>query len=582
MAFVDLNDAVISRVRESADIVEFINQVTPLKQAGKSHKGLCPFHREKTPSFHVDKDKGLFYCFGCGTGGDVFKFLTLSEKFTFPEAVEHVAHRLGIELPTKKQSGREGQKDDLLELLADAEEAYRQAIGWSPNVAESYLRQRGVSKEVVETYGFGYAPDSWDFLLTRLAPKYGNAKLEAAGMILPKKTGNGFYDRFRNRLIVPIRSESSTVIGFGGRSLDGSDPKYLNSPESSVFNKSHLLYNLNRAKDKMRKIERAILVEGYFDAISLDHAGIPGVVASMGTSLTPGQASLLRKYAPRVVISYDGDDAGRAAALRAAPILYSSGLAVDIIDVGRGEDPDTIIRSGGTDRFLEILAGAKDAISFAISEIAPNPSALDSRERGAAVDALMPLVSSISDPVSRNDSAQRIADVFGLQFETIWSRVRSRGPRGIEKVTQSPISTGEKRVLRLLLNPATPADVMEEMRPEYFEDPSCRVIFSALSELASAGQEAGFHELASQLRGDQELTLLSELALWDESDQAQPSEELYHMRARFTERRLREIQQEIQQVTRTGDIERERSLDSEKHRLLQVKLELSRNRKHLK
>ncbi|HXI11618.1 MAG TPA: DNA primase [Thermoanaerobaculia bacterium] len=582
MAFVDLNDAVISRVRESADIVEFINQVTPLKQAGKSHKGLCPFHREKTPSFHVDKDKGLFYCFGCGTGGDVFKFLTLSEKFTFPEAVEHVAHRLGIELPTKKQSGREGQKDDLLELLADAEEAYKQAINWSPNVAETYLRERGVSKEIVETYGFGYAPDSWDYLLTRLGGKYGTSKLEAAGLVLPKKTGSGFYDRFRNRLMVPIRSESSTVIGFGGRSLDGSDPKYLNSPESSVFNKSHLLYNLNRAKDKMRKMERAILVEGYFDAITLDHAGIPGVVASMGTSLTPGQASILRKYAPRVVISYDGDDAGRAAALRAAPILYSSGLAVDIIDVGRGEDPDTLVRSGGSDRYLEVLASAKDAISFALNEIAPNPSSLTSRERGVAVDALMPLVSSITDPVTRNDSAQRIADAFGLQFETVWSRVRSRGPRGTEKVVQSPISTGEKRVLRLLLHPGTAPVVIEGMQAEYFEDPSCRVIFSAVCELAKRGQQIGFHELASQLRGDQELTLLSELALWDEDDQAQPSEELYHMRARFTERRLSEIQQEIQQVTRAGDSERERSLDAEKHRLLREKMELSRSRSHLK
>ncbi|HYM60084.1 MAG TPA: DNA primase, partial [Thermoanaerobaculia bacterium] len=324
MALIDLNDSIIDQVRRSADIVDFVGQVTPLKLAGKSYKGLCPFHREKTPSFHVDRDKGLFYCFGCGTGGDIFKFLTLTERFTFPEAVEHVAARLGIELPRKKRSARESDKDDLLEVLDEASAAYHQALEWTPNAADEYLRQRGVAPQVIKKYGFGYAPASWDYILRRLAQKYGEQKLESVGLITARKEGKtGYYDRFRDRLMIPIHSETGTIVGFGGRSLDGSEPKYLNSPDSELFNKSRLLYNLHRSRDAMRKIDRAILVEGYFDAIAVDHAGVPGVVASMGTSLTSGQASLLRRFTRRVVISYDGDNAGRAAALRAAQVLLA-------------------------------------------------------------------------------------------------------------------------------------------------------------------------------------------------------------------------------------------------------------------
>src|SRR6266852_2262803 len=229
MALVDLNDQLIAQVRQAADIVEFISQVTPLKQAGKSYKGLCPFHREKTPSFTVDRGKGLFYCFGCGTGGDVFKFLTLTERFSFPEAVEHVASRVGIELPKKTRPARESDKDDLLEVMDEASEAFHQALGWGDNPAKRYLTERAVALEIVDKYGFGYAPDSWDYILTRLARKHGEKKLETAGLAMPRKTGNGYYDRFRNRLIIPIHNESGTVVGFGGRSLDGSDPKYLRS-----------------------------------------------------------------------------------------------------------------------------------------------------------------------------------------------------------------------------------------------------------------------------------------------------------------------------------------------------------------
>src|SRR5258707_7425661 len=415
MSFVDLNESVIAQVRSAADIVDFVQQVTPLKLAGKSYKGLCPFHREKTPSFHVDRAKGLFYCFGCGTGGDVFKFLALTERFTFPEAVEHVASRVGIELPRRRKTTRENDKDDLLEVVDEASEAFHQALGFPDSAARKYLDDRKVADDIIKKYGFGYAPDSWDYILTRLARKFGEKTLELAGLVMPRKSGNGFYDRFRNRLLVPIHSETGALVGFGGRSLDGSDPKYLNSPESEIFNKSRLLYNLHRSKDAMRRIDRAILVEGYFDAISIDHAGVPGVVASMGTSLTTGQASLMRRFTTRVVIAYDGDNAGRMATLRAAPVLLAAGLSVSALDLQGEKDPDSVVQKHGVDRFLEILGSATDIFEFALAEWGSDVAKLTGREKSERVEQFVPLLSAVSDPVVRNDAAQRIADAFRLE-----------------------------------------------------------------------------------------------------------------------------------------------------------------------
>src|SRR3954462_10445492 len=475
MALVDLNDMLISQVRSASDIVEFVSQVTPLKLAGKSYKGLCPFHREKSPSFHVDRDKGLFYCFGCGAGGDVFKFLSLTERFTFPEAVEHVAARYGIELPRRRKSSREVDKDDLMEVLDDASEAFHQALGWGDNPAKRYLEDRGVPQDIVKKYGFGYAPDSRDYILRRLGQKHGDAKLFKAGLLSERREKGGYYDRFRNRLIIPIHSETGALVGFGGRSLDGSEPKYLNSPDSEVFNKSRLLYNLHRSKDAMRRIDRAILVEGYFDAISIDHAGVPGVVASMGTSLTSGQASLLRRFTTRVVIAYDGDDAGPNATLRAAPVLLAAGLNVAALDLQGEKDPDTVVQKHGADRFLELLSNATDIFEFGLGEWAGDVAKLTGHEKSERVEQFMPLLSAVSDPVVRNDAAQRVADAFRLEFQTVWSRVRgkaSAGPdRDRERQPLGRTSSAEKTILIAAIQGKLMAQQLERLREEFFEGP---------------------------------------------------------------------------------------------------------------
>jgi DNA primase len=583
MALVDLNDAVISQVRQAADIVEFISQVTPLKVAGKSHKGLCPFHREKTPSFTVDRGKGLFYCFGCGVGGDVFKFLTLTERFTFPEAVEHVAAHVGIELPRKKRTSRESDKDDLLEVIDEASEAFHQALKRTPNAADDYLRSRRVSDEIITRYGFGYAPDMWDYILTRLSRKHGEKKLELAGLIQPRKSGSGHYDRFRNRLMIPIHSETGALVGFGGRTLDGSDPKYLNSPDSEVFNKSRLLYNLHRSKDAMRRIDRAILVEGYFDAIAIDHAGVPGVVASMGTSLTSGQASLMRRFTRRVVICYDGDEAGRNATLRAAPVLLAAGLDVQVLDLAGEKDPDTLIEKYGVDRFLELLGAAGDIFAFALRQWSGDVASLSGREKSERVEAFVPLLTAVVDPVVRNDAAQRVADAFRLEFDTVWSRVRGKAQAPLaERQNSAPGATAEKMILAAALQGRLPGAILARLREEYFLDPSCKTLFAMTKDDLVTGEPIDFAQIATHLRGEAELTLLSELTLGEEIDDAtlqKIDQNLQPMERHYLERRKLEIQREIVEAEKRGDAARLDELVAEK---IELSRELSRMSSTLK
>jgi DNA primase len=575
MAFVDLNDSIIAQVRSAADIVDFVQQVTPLKLAGKSYKGLCPFHREKSPSFHVDRDKGLFYCFGCGTGGDIFKFLSLTERFTFPEAVEHVAARVGIELPRRRKSTRDNDKDDLYEVIDDASEAFHQALKWTPNAAEAYLQQRAVPQEVITKYGFGFAPESWDYILRRLGQKHGEKRLEQVGLIMSRKEGkSGYYDRFRNRLMIPIHSDTGALVGFGGRSLDGSEPKYLNSPESDLFNKSRLLYNLHRSKDAMRRYDRAILVEGYFDAIAIDHAGVPGVIASMGTSLTAGQASLIRRFTRNVVIAYDGDAAGRAATLRAAQVLLAAGLNVSALDLQGEKDPDSLVQKHGTDKFLDVLSHALDIFEFGVREWGSEVAQLSGREKSERVENFMPLLSAVTDPVVRNEAAQRIADAFRLEFETVWSRVRGKAgaPQQQERQMRAPIPNGEKFVLTAAVQGKLTPGQIARLREELFEDAACRTVFSIMKSDLAAGQPIDFERLQTHLKGDAEQTLVSELSLTEDIDDRtldRLDENLRPMERGYLDRRKQQIQREIIDAERNGDAQR---LDQ----LVHEKMELSR------
>jgi len=351
-------DELLARI----DIVDVIDARVPLKKAGKDYKACCPFHEEKTPSFTVSQAKQFYHCFGCQKSGSAIGFLMDYEHMSFPEAVEELAGRAGLEVPREARAVRD-QPDTtapLLEVLSQADRFYRRMLREHPQAAEAvaYLKRRGLSGEIAADFGLGYAPDGWDNLLKAVgSSESARQALLAAGLAV-KKDGGGFYDRFRNRVMFPIHDHRGRLIGFGGRVLDQGEPKYLNSPETPLFHKGRELYGLYRARDALKREGRALVVEGYMDVVSLAQYGIDFTVATLGTATTRDHLERLFRYVPEVVFCFDGDRAGRAAAWRALenalPVLHE-GRQVSFLFLPEGEDPDTLVRKEGKEAFLQRL-----------------------------------------------------------------------------------------------------------------------------------------------------------------------------------------------------------------------------------
>ena len=345
------SEDIISRVRDSVDIVDLVSGYVSLKKTGKNHTGLCPFHAEKTPSFSVNSDKQIFHCFGCGAGGDVFKFIELQEGLNFPEAVRKLAGQAGIPLPADSvfrgpDKRTEGERKALLQIVAEAAEYYRKELdGPAGNTARAYLKKRGVSEQVVKDFALGYARAEWDGLLRYLKQKgYAPGQMERAGLIVKRSEGEGHYDRFRGRLMFPIRDISGNVIAFGGRVMDDSLPKYLNSSETPLYSKSNTLYCLDMAKEQGRRQGYFIIVEGYLDAIACHQYGVRNAVATLGTALTEGHLRLMRRIAEKLVLIF-GPVAGFFSLGQAGLVVFPPAALVIFVwggppgAGGRGDGP---------------------------------------------------------------------------------------------------------------------------------------------------------------------------------------------------------------------------------------------------
>src|SRR6202050_1786859 len=347
------------RVKQQADIVRVIGEYVRLKKTGQNFTGLCPFHQEKTPSFAVHPVRQIYHCFGCGAGGDVFKFVMELEKSTFPEAIRTVAEKSGIPIPKPRERSPEERKENqqrsaLVEMHREAAAFFsRQLLGNAEGkVAAAYLDDRGLDKEAMTRFGLGFAPSTGDALLRFLKVKYPEKLLEASGLFSRDQSGR-MFDRFRRRIMFPIANESGKIIAFGGRAMGDDMPKYLNSPETPIYSKSALLYHLDRAKEPIRRNDFVVLVEGYMDTIGVARAGIANVVASCGTSLTEAQVKLLGRFTHRIIVNYDPDSAGQAATERSLALLLEQNfgtrvLALPAID-GKPADPDSYVQKKGAE-----------------------------------------------------------------------------------------------------------------------------------------------------------------------------------------------------------------------------------------
>lgn len=412
-------DDFVERVSERSDIYSVVSRYVPLTQKSGRYWGRCPFHNEKTASFTVSPDKGLFYCFGCGAGGNVFKFLSLIENISYFEAIKLQAERLGIDLPTQKyspeQERRRREQKVLFQINEAAQDFYHECLIKTARgeVGRKYFAGRGITAETIQTFNLGYAPDEWENLLPQLTRRdFTPQQIESVGLIAKRKNSSGYYDRFRARVIIPIADERGRVVGFGGRILgnaDESTPKYLNTPETPIFNKRRILFGLDKSARAITAAGSAVVVEGYMDVISLFSAGVKNVVATLGTAFTPDHARLLLRYARKIIFCYDSDEAGQRATIRALPIVQAAGAEVFVVQIPDGKDPDDFIRKHGKAAFDELTAHASTLIDYRMKYVLAGAELATPVGKVQALQEILPVVVKIEDTATRNEYTKKIA-----------------------------------------------------------------------------------------------------------------------------------------------------------------------------
>jgi DNA primase len=584
--FLDFNDRVLSDIRAAADIVEVIGDHTALKKAGKSWKGLCPFHSEKTPSFTVDRDRGLFYCFGCGAGGDLFGFVRQIERVEFREAAEILARRYGVEVPRRSRRPDTDRREALSAAVRSAHRLFIECLGRKPNAASDYLKTRGVPEETAKELELGFAPDAWDTVARGLSQEFTPELMIEAGLLQPGSEGKRPYDRFRNRLIFPLKDERGRCVGFGGRCLSPEEePKYLNSPESPIFSKNRTLYGLPTAREAMKASNRAVLVEGYFDHLGLHLSGLAETVATMGTALSPPQAERLRRLVSRVVLCYDGDEAGRRATARAIPILLSSGLEVSVAHLPKDLDPYDLYRDSGAPAVRQAIENAPGFLEWLLGELAPVAQGLTAAQKGERVNAIRGILGAVPDRVVRYEHFRRLAAQVSVPVELLWTGAQARGPaedvpgtnREEKPLRPLPAPEVERRLLKALLEGGPGREgLLEAIEPEILTDSRARALLKAIQGENREQGRVDVGRVLGRLADASERAFLSEVALaegpvgTDENSWGI----LRGLKKRLLDRRAESLQQAIEAAEKKGDRE-------EVTRLYNTKLALMRERQDL-
>ncbi len=521
----------ITELVERSDIVDVVSGYVRLgKKSGSNMFGLCPFHSEKTPSFSVSPDKQIYHCFGCGKGGGVINFIMEIENLSFPEAVEFLARRAGMSIPEETDDAESRKRARMLALNKDAARFFfEQLSGPGGAPARDYMAARQISPAVAKRFGLGFAPDAWDSLEKAMRAKgYSDFELFDAGLVRKGKK-SGFYDTFRNRLMFPVIDVRGNVIGFSGRILGEGEPKYMNSPETLVFNKSRNLFALNLAKKS--KSGYIILSEGNIDVVSLHQAGFDSAVASLGTSLTPEQARLISRYTDQVIIAYDNDGAGLKASQRAIGILEKLDVKVKVLRMDGAKDPDEFIKRKGPDAFRNLLESSENQLDYRLHAVTDKYDLSSDEQKVAFLKEATQLVARLPGPVERQVYAMRVASLAGVAADAVTGEVERQrkrlvsrtyretereesrperqfqpGPRQLQYEDPGSAAAEEGLIRLLYLDPALgKSEGLPD--PEEFSSPALGRIYSALREKIDAGQDTGTAALSAVLSQD-EMSLL--------------------------------------------------------------------------
>jgi DNA primase len=557
--------AVLDDIRAGVDLVDLIGRFVNLRKAGVNWKGLCPFHSEKTPSFMVNPKKGIFHCFGCGVGGDAFGFVMRQDRLTFPEAVRALARTAGVALPEERGAPGDSGREELLRAVDLAARFYAELL-WKPAGAraQAYLRERGIDPEVARRFGLGYAPDSWDALLTFMRGEtVGEDTLIAAGLAVARDNRAGAYDRFRGRLLFTIRDLQGRPVAFGGRAFGDEQPKYLNSPETALYTKGNLLYAADTARESIRGKNRALIVEGYVDCLMAHQHGFTETVAALGTAFTPAQLALLRRYCDEVVTFFDADAAGQKAAERAEELLEpgaggfawavnrsgsfeaAGALRVKVAILPAGHDPDTFLRAEGAAAFAERIAGARSLLSYALSRTIGAADTASPRARTNAFARVALMLSKVGNADEAAALSREAAAKLGVDATQLWieaqrlavSLRKPTAPAGAASTT-SPTPGAEDRKLVTLLLLSAPAReaLLPKLEAVDVTHPVLRQVVEALKAFPTLEATALLTVVASETARH----MISALIVEDGSvEDAASAIEQFQRRLEFLNRRRR-------------------------------------------
>ncbi len=563
------DERLLEELKARLDIADVISDYVELKRAGRNYKGLCPFHSEKTPSFMVSQDKQIFHCFGCGAGGNVIHFMMKYENLSFPEALRFLARKAGIDVKEYRlQSADDGPREKLLEIHAAAAKVFADNLKKS-KTASSYLKKRGLTEDTIHSFSLGYASKEWHHLANSLQERgFPRAAIVQSGVVTSGE--KGIYDTFRDRIMFPILDMQGGIIAFGGRVMDDSQPKYLNSPDTPLFKKGETLYGLAHAKDGVRKKGYAVIVEGYFDVILCHQYGFTTALAPLGTALTPGHLQRLKRFTKKAVLVFDGDEAGKSAAKRSIPILLEQGFSSKILLLPPEDDPDSFLRKNGEKRFADLIAGAMSPVDFI--------AGVSKGDRTEMAHEALRIISAAGDVIMKEEMVRELSEKTGLRETVLREELEGLGKklkgRASGASSHAPPPRGfcyDEELLLLSAVIAFPeklAYILRSLTVEEFRNPTVR---SILGRLGAGSHGESFESVHSSLT-DEEKALVTKLTFhpgFDHEDVERNIEDCVRsmVERRFDEQR-RQIHERIRQAEKRGDHELLSTLLQERQRMI--------------